>query len=602
MRSESTWCRRVSMGAVLILLAACGDDTLHATTVDPSFDDPCLYAGNCSQHGQCAGTPDAGPMCLCNVGYMDAKCATCETGFHLDSRGRCAPDRSCAEQPSNPCGQNGACNDRDGVIMCKCETGYEGPRCTLCADGYGRSDQGDCLMIVIGGGSGGSGAGQKPPSTSEPDGSDSNGNEPGTNEPPAQALCTPDSCAGHGTCDGKSGRITCSCETGYSGDRCVECAAEYRRDTDDACVPFDKCASGSCTGHGTCKDDGGVIACTCDRGWGDAACVTCAPGFHTDGSSCTLDDSCLSNTCAGHGACTANAGTTSCACTTEYSGANCELCANGYHRNGAGACAVNEVCASNSCGANGDCDAGSGVIVCKCDDGYAGAACAACAPGFHDAGGNCVLNQQCQPGSCTTHSTCDESSGVIQCSCNAGYAGTTCDECANGYYLDFAKNACLVFSCEQNPIAAAAILTFEDVKFFPNYANNCGTKADVNTDDVEFLSIGGDGTVWSCAPSDIYGLSTRHVLLEAGMDSPAQLNFAGPIASLQFDYAAKSDLGLQVLADGAVISTLTAPKKSHGSLSFTFDAPITQFALRSTTAFTNEIGLDNIAYSPPACK
>jgi hypothetical protein len=484
--------------------------------------------------------------------------------------------------------------------MCKCDAGYEGPRCTLCADGYGENEFGECLMLVIGGGAG-AGSGGKPPTTSEPGGSNPDMQEPGANEPPAQALCTPDSCAGHGECDGKSGRIVCSCEAGYSGDRCIACDAQYRRGASDDCVPFDECAPTSCTGHGACGDDDGVIACSCDRGWDGNDCAACAPGFHTDASSCALDHECLINTCAGHGTCTADAGATTCACATGYSGANCELCASGYHRDPAGACVVNEVCASNSCGVHGKCDAGTGVIVCDCDDGYGGASCGACAPGFHDAGATCVLDQQCQPGSCTTHATCDESTGVVTCHCNTGYAGDTCDGCSGGYFRDVATNTCVVFSCEDNPIAAAGAMNFENVKFFPNYANNCGTKADVNTDDVELRSIGGDGTVWSCAGSDIYGLSTRHVLLEAGMAQPALLNFAGPIASLQFDYAAKSELALQILADDAVISTLTAPKKSHGSLTFTFDAPITSFALRSTTAFTNEIGLDNVAYSPPAC-
>jgi hypothetical protein len=594
-RAEPPWRRCLALAA-LTLLAACGDDApSSATVLEPSFGDACAYE-HCSEHGQCMAAPGGGPMCLCNVGYGGSKCTHCESGFHLDAKGRCAPDRSCAEQDTDPCGAHGSCDDSDGVIMCGCDPGYEGPRCTLCSSGFGRGDFGECLMLVLDG-TGGSTA---PPPAIEPPAM-----QPGTAEPPpAPALCTTASCNGNGACDGETGRIVCTCEAAYSGARCASCAANYRRDSHDACVPFDKCTAGACGDHGRCDDATGLIACTCDPGHAGDTCGECAPGFHASGMDCVLDQECLPSSCAGQGTCAVSAGSVSCTCNAAYSGAHCEHCATGYHRNLADdTCAVDEVCATGDCGDHGSCDDSTGVVTCACDDGYEPREdCRTCAPGFHDTGdGSCALDEACQPGACSTHSVCDESSGVVECSCDPGYQGTTCDACASGYYRDHASGACVLFDCHTNPISGAGLMTFEDVLWFPGYTNNCGTKADVNTDDVRLTSISGDGDVWSCAASDIYAMSTRHVLLEAGATGPAELTFSGPISSLAFDYAAKSNLELELLGDGAVISTLGAARKSHASLSFTFDAPITVFALRSTSEFTNEIALDNIAYTPPAC-
>src|SRR5262245_46559369 len=143
-----TW---MSVGAcVLSLLAGCDSATppSHVPVISPVYGDPCRYS-ECSTHGQCAAADAGGPFCLCDVGYAGARCEVCEPGFHLDALNRCAPDRSCAAQASNPCGTHGGCDDRTGVIACECDLGYEGPRCTLCASGYERSPHGECLALFL---------------------------------------------------------------------------------------------------------------------------------------------------------------------------------------------------------------------------------------------------------------------------------------------------------------------------------------------------------------------------------------------------------------------------------------------------------------------
>lgn len=142
------------LGALCMLvgLDGCGDDEKTAKIVEPVFVDPCRFfpADGCSGNGQCHANSASEPMCLCNVGYEGASCERCEQGFHADARNRCVTDRSCAEQPVDPCGDHGMCLQESGVITCGCEAEYGGPRCTLCADGYTRDSEDSCVVDTRG--------------------------------------------------------------------------------------------------------------------------------------------------------------------------------------------------------------------------------------------------------------------------------------------------------------------------------------------------------------------------------------------------------------------------------------------------------------------
>jgi hypothetical protein len=158
-----------------------------------------------------------------------------------------------------------------------------------------------------------------------------------------------------------------------------------------------------------------------------------------------------------------------------------------------------------------------------------------------------------------------------------------------------------VFDCDDNPIGAPAVASFEGVAGFPRHDDNCVSSVDVDSDDLSVTSLSGDGTVWACTPSSIYGLTTNHVLLQAGQQEPAELLFGGPVAQVSFRYGAQTALSLAIYADGEHVDTLAASRRSNGTLMLTFNAPVTLIELRSTTATTNQIGLDDIAYAPPAC-
>jgi hypothetical protein len=99
---------------------------------------------SCGGVGLCAVDRDGAPACVCDVGYAGEGCSLCEAGFHRDAQDRCAPDRLCADQPEDPCAPRGSCVDLDGVIACRCDDDYDGPRCNLCAGDLVHLDSDQC--------------------------------------------------------------------------------------------------------------------------------------------------------------------------------------------------------------------------------------------------------------------------------------------------------------------------------------------------------------------------------------------------------------------------------------------------------------------------
>jgi hypothetical protein len=193
-----------------------------------------------------------------------------------------------------------------------------------------------------------------------------------------------------------------------------------------------------------CGDSGNGDASSCPTGFAGDACTSCYPGYHADGAGgCVLDTSCLSSSCSGQGVCSDGGGVVTCACQTGYAGDSCAACADGFHRGADDACVADESCASAACG-HGTCDDGGGVVQCTCDAGYAGAACDACAAGFHDDGGACVLDQQCLSTTCAGHGTCTTTQGVVACACDDAYDGDFCETCTAGFHRELGTGDCVV--------------------------------------------------------------------------------------------------------------------------------------------------------------
>jgi glycosidase len=128
--------------------------------------------------------------------------------------------------------------------------------------------------------------------------------------------CSASTCSGHGTCSDESGTPACTCDTGYAGDWCGECADGYHRDgggsgsggsgdcvpdetcdpdpcAPDACHPEectecdpDPCDAGPCGDHGSCRCVGGEAVCDCDEGYDGPTCAECAEDYVPRGAEC----------------------------------------------------------------------------------------------------------------------------------------------------------------------------------------------------------------------------------------------------------------------------------------------------------------------------
>ena len=120
--------------------------------------------------------------------------------------------------------------------------------------------------------------------------------------------CAGNTCSGHGTCSAGA----CTCNTGYAGTSCNQCASGY-----DGYPTCTAACAGNCSGHGTCS--GGV--CTCRAGYTGTSCSQCASGY---GGYPTCTTACAGN-CSGHGTCSGGV----CICNTGYTGTSCSQCTSG---------------------------------------------------------------------------------------------------------------------------------------------------------------------------------------------------------------------------------------------------------------------------------
>ena len=183
-------------------------------------------------------------------------------------------------------------------------------------------------------------------------------------------------CSGHGSCNDNA---ECECDSEWY-------------DTQDG---RGKCARscGDC-GHGTCQLVDGVLGCRCEAGWSGDGCDIPCPG--------ALDN----NVCGGHGSCVG----TTCDCTDNYYGLNCNL-----------------TCPEPNCNGNGDCIVENDQAVCNCRPAFKGPAC------------NCTLT------SCHYHGDCDDA-GVCQCRGNFD-PSTNCETCLPNYWGESCSHFCDAQTC-----------------------------------------------------------------------------------------------------------------------------------------------------------
>ena len=104
-------------------------------------------------------------------------------------------------------------------------------------------------------------------------------------------------------------------------------------------------------------------------------------------------------------------------------------------------------------------EVGTGGSAVRCPVGFAGDDCDECAPLFqdNDADGTCKLAcgdlVQCGSGAC------DDASGTAVCSCDEGYVGESCDECASGFIDPVGNGSCTRIDADVPEGGAVAFVT-----------------------------------------------------------------------------------------------------------------------------------------------
>ena len=253
---------------------------------------------------------------------------------------------------------------------------------------------------------------------------------PSAGIPAPAADCGSLTCDAHAVCDASTGKPTCRCLPGFTGDG-MSCA--------------DACATASCDVNAECTLVAGVPKCTCKAPYvGDgttcrvdamcsmlhcdthASCVVgvgnvpecrCLPGYEGDGQTCRDVDECTLRPCASNATCTNTDGSFTCRCNTGYQGTGMT-------------CTDDDECLRRPCSTNATCTNTLGSYSCKCNSGYDGD------------GVKCMLRDPCLSNPCLNGGICqpDSANTSYRCDCaNLDYDGTNCERRIN----DCSPNPCL---------------------------------------------------------------------------------------------------------------------------------------------------------------
>lgn len=167
-------------------------------------------------------------------------------------------------------------------------------------------------------------------------------------------------------------QVSCRCKTGYTGLTCAACVEGYGHNSSGKCVLRD-CTHGGkyACAHGRCGWNTPNPACTCDEGYDGPTCSECASGFNDDAVPGTCEpDHCVhgdANYCGDHGTCDSQG----CQCDEGHAGKRCEICADGFLRNKIdGECYLTCALGKYTCDHHGTCVEDDNGPVCECAAGY----------------------------------------------------------------------------------------------------------------------------------------------------------------------------------------------------------------------------------------
>ncbi|XP_033470098.2 stabilin-2 isoform X1 [Epinephelus lanceolatus] len=233
-------------------------------------------------------------------------------------------------------------------------------------------------------------------------------------------------CSDQGVCsDGLGGNGTCSCQVGFAGTACEDCAPGRYGTT---CSSVCSCVHGLCDsglkGDGRCTCFSGYKGPNCDQELPECAALSCQqnarcmeealtgqlvcqclPGYQKSGAQCLSINPCVQRVCHVYASCV-------------HTGPNQHVCTcnEGYSGDGR-VCMAIDPCQSKQ----GGCSAESARCI---YDGPGNSHCE-CLPGFdHLSNGGCSLKDSCTPASCHKNANCTTvGPGQVDCTCLQGYLG-----------------------------------------------------------------------------------------------------------------------------------------------------------------------------------
>uniref|UniRef100_A0A8B9SX00 Laminin subunit beta-1 n=1 Tax=Anas platyrhynchos TaxID=8839 RepID=A0A8B9SX00_ANAPL len=270
--------------------------------------------------------------------------------------------------------------------------------------------------------------------------------------------CYPCECHPQGSVSSLCDQVTgqCACRQDVDGQRCSRCLPGY--------FGFPHCRPCPCNGYAELCDAVTGDCLNCSRFTAGSRCERCMDGYYGNPLN---REPCRPCMCPGAPtsksffarSCYQDSQTAElvCNCLEGYSGRQCDECPSGFYKNPG---SPTEDCAPCPCNNNIDmtdpesCNRVTGECI-KCLHNTHGAHCQFCKPGYFGS----ALAQDCQictcnltgvlPAMCPGRDAaclCDPATGA--CPCLPNVVGTTCNQCAPGYWDLASGKGCQLCNCE----------------------------------------------------------------------------------------------------------------------------------------------------------
>ncbi|TRY84024.1 hypothetical protein DNTS_013565, partial [Danionella cerebrum] len=265
----------------------------------------------------------------------------------------------------------------------------------------------------------------------------------------------------------RGGGVCIECQHHTTGANCERCVPGYYRSPDHPLESPYACSKCECESEftdGTCEDLTG--RCYCKPNYTGENCDRCAEGYehfpecyqaYISGEAKPAGEiiNCECNAAGTEGnSCRPDPRTNTCLCKPEFSGEYCNTCVYGHFGRTCQRCQ----CSGQGC-LDGSCDAVTGQCVCR--SGFQGYSCEQCAPGYF----NYPLCQYC--GCSNVGSLPEMCDAVGRCLCRPEFTGPRCDQCDSGFH---SYPNCQGCTCDPRTSLDTSCTEFGQCNCRPNYS------------------------------------------------------------------------------------------------------------------------------------